>query len=496
MKREIEQLHRRFEPNAAPIPALVQDSWARCLDTYHLLPDARRHTTVLTHGELREAVEQQADLVLSATPEINRLFQRLVQGEHIVSLASSNGTKLLFRCAPPRLADLNAAGVLPGSIWSEEAEGTNGIGLCLKLGRAVSVVGGQHFHQSLKGLTCSVAPIFGLGGQVEAVLNVSSLQPETDRSAHLLQSIVERAAWRIEIQHFRRRNSQRRLINLAHEADFGDTAAQALVAIDEAGRIVDLTSNAPSILRQPRAALLDRRIDHVLELGSHSDQMVVSQPSEDLFARWEAPAKRHAPPTRTQRPLRQGLAWMPDPRHHELMARAERLLAGNQPLIILGETGVGKTLFAQALADRIPRRSLFLNCTADPSETSAALRQLQAEADYTLVLDHADEMPPALQNQLLALLADDDVLGSRGISLITVSKNGLAAQVNENRLRSDLAHRLDGSALCLPPLRQSVNLTEIITAVFATEASSVGRALSLSPAALAALLSHHWPGNL
>lgn len=494
VKREIEQLQRRFQPDAPPIPAVVQESWARCLESYHLLPDAQRHTTILTDAELRDAVDQQADLVLAATPEINRLFQRLVQGEHIVSLASAMGTKLLFRCAPPRLGDLNAAGVLPGSIWTEESEGTNGIGTSLKLGRAISIVGNQHFHQSLKRLTCSVAPIFGANGQVEAVLNVSSLQPETERSVQLLQGIVERAARRIEMQHFRRRNSQRRLVNLAQEADFADPATLALVALDEVGRIVDLTSAAPGMLGLSRKALLARRIDQVLEPGVGLDRPEIAQPSAVLFARWEAPSPRSvALPIAG---VAAATSWTPDARQHEILAQAERLLAGHQPLIIQGETGVGKTLFARQLASRLARRSLLLNCTAGPGETRAALRSLQGEAGYTLILDHADDMPPALQNQVLALLAEDEALGPRGISLITLAQTAIATLARDNRLRPDLAHRLQGSGLVLPPLRDAPQLDEIVQHAFAAETRSAGRSLTLAPAALAALLNHHWPGNL
>jgi transcriptional regulator of acetoin/glycerol metabolism len=83
---------------ALDLPDLVSESWKRCLSDYNLLPDSIPRAEVLSHSELLPILEEREDFLSIADPEIERLFQRLVDSEYLVSLASSQGAMLLFRC--------------------------------------------------------------------------------------------------------------------------------------------------------------------------------------------------------------------------------------------------------------------------------------------------------------------------------------------------------------------------------------------------------------
>lgn len=482
MQSDVQKLQSRFGSGLGPgLPSFVEDSWVRCLDSFQIQPDRARRPAILTRSELVDATARNEDLIRSATPEVERLFRRLAHGDYLVSLASALGEKLLFRCDPNLLGDLGAAGVTLGSIWTEETEGTNGIGTSLKTGRALSIIGDQHFHVTLKSLTCTVAPVLGQNGQILGALNVTSLQPEPQRAVRMLRDIVERSAARIESQLFRKRHQAHRLVALGHGDDYSDGAALALLALDDVGRIVDFSHEA--------ALMLGPQRERMLRSAALSD---LSLP-EGIFARWENLPAVHA--ARVQPQTIFGPPIPPiDPRQHELLRQAERLAAGHQPILISGATGVGKSAFAQLLAKS--RQSgqqpvVLIDGAADPDQTLQRLRSVSRTEEYTLILDNLPDLTPAAQLTLLGILDAAPVL------TLAVTHTPLADLMARGTLRADLAHRLSGSQLTLPALRDAPALRQIITAMFDQLAMAAGRpALRLAESALAALTAHHWPGNL
>lgn len=502
---EIEKFRIQTARNtSAPLPTVVADSWRRCLETYNLVPDAPRKTDVLTAVELDSALQNQEILVASATSEIERLFQRLASRDCMVSLASPNGVKLLFRCAPYWLDELKAAGVLLGSVWKEESQGTNGVGTCIKIGHAVSIVGEQHFNATVSGLTCTVAPIFGAHGELEGVLNVTSMRPEDFRTADILRDIVERSARRIEVQHFCSRNNGRRLVSLSSDGNFSDTAALSFLAIDDSNRIADLTSSAPLMLSQSRHELVNKRIEHILsalEDGQpFEDEKAHLASASKLAYRFAGSRKKlsFARTTLRKGPSRSTAMEFVDPRFSEAMAVAERLVKGRQPIVVQGETGVGKTTFAHALSQRASldhdHHTAIVNCALS-FEAADIISDLRNYDSFTLILDQADEMSVSVQQQLISLM-DESLLAARDIVLITVCTKDLAAAVAQGNLRRDLSDRIQGTAIALPPLRSAPSLRTLIHQIFGREADKLGRAIDVSAEALAILLNYHWPGNL
>lgn len=484
MRRDVQKLQSLYGATPAlGLPGFIEDSWLRCLDSYNILPDRPRRPAVLTPGELHEVTDHNEDLIRAATPEVERLFHRLSQGEYLVSLASAGGEKLLFRCSPYLLGDLAAAGVTLGSIWTEETEGTNGIGTSLKIGRGLSIVGDQHFHVGLKRLTCTVAPILGAQGQIVGALNVTSLQPEPAQAVRLLRDITERAATRIEMQLFRRRNQGRRLVTLGRDGDYSDSVATGLLALDDVGRIVDLSRNAPTLLGPQRERICGTAVLSERALP------------EGVTARWEPLALRSAPVAGPRAVVPLTPQNIPlDPRQTELLRQAVRLFSGHQPILIQGAAGVGKSTFAQALARaaQMGRQPVFLiDGAADPDQITARIRAINPGEESALILDNLADLPAAAQLAVLALLDAAPVM------TITVSATALAELIATGRLRADLAHRLSGTQFTLPDLRDAPALPQIIATLFNRLAEANGRAgLCLTDRALAALASHHWPGNL
>ncbi len=205
---------------------------------------------------------------------------------------------------------------------------------------------------------------------------------------------------------------------------------------------------------------------------------------------------------------------------------AERVATTSAPVLLLGETGTGKGLFAHAIhaaSQRAARSFVAVNCAALPDAlleselfghtkgaftgASEGRAGLFAEADGgTLFLDEIGEMTPALQAKLLRALETGAVrpVGASkeravDVRIIAATHADLRERVKDGSFREDLLYRLEVVALELPPLRERREDLPDLIAHFLREArgrhpgSPVER---LAPAALARLFDHRWPGNL
>ena len=206
--------------------------------------------------------------------------------------------------------------------------------------------------------------------------------------------------------------------------------------------------------------------------------------------------------------------------------RAARMAQVDAPLLITGETGTGKELFAHACHAGSGRRSqpfFALNCAAlpenlaeselfgySPGAFSGALRGgkpglLELADGGTVFLDEIGEMSPYLQAKLLRFLNDGSfrrVGGDRevrvNVRVISATHKSLDEMVAAGAFRQDLLFRLNVLTLHVPPLRaRTDDILPLAQFFIARACEQVGRAsVRLSPAASAALLTNPWPGNV
>jgi two-component system response regulator GlrR len=205
--------------------------------------------------------------------------------------------------------------------------------------------------------------------------------------------------------------------------------------------------------------------------------------------------------------------------------RLKRFAACDAGVLILGETGTGKEVFAQAthyLSARAARPMVAINCGAVPAElmeaelfghvkgayTNAHISRtgLVSEAQRgTLFLDDVDCLPLPAQAKLLRFLQEREyrVVGSNvvqhaDVRVIAASNRDLAAMARQGGFRQDLFYRLNVLTLSLPPLREHKEDIAALAQHFLRQfAQRYGRpACRLSPGALMKLVGYDWPGNV
>ena len=212
------------------------------------------------------------------------------------------------------------------------------------------------------------------------------------------------------------------------------------------------------------------------------------------------------------------------PKLREAVELARRVAPQDSPILLVGETGTGKEIFAQSVHRSSRRRSgkfLAINCAAVPETLIESLLfgtkkgsftgsedkagYLEEAAGGTLFLDELNSMSLAMQSKILRVLQEKTfrrVGGSQDLRLdvrvISSCNEDPFKAVAENTFRRDLFYRLSTVMLELPPLREHLeDLEELIRYhLEATAYQFVHAVTRLDPEVLAVLRAYHWPGNV
>ena len=220
-------------------PSGVEDvsrSWQRSAKRHGVDPGDRRAPNILTFAELKNSREPLDELICSAQEEIDRLYTVVREAGYTVLLCDSSGVAVEHRGENAKASRFQYWGTWVGGVWSEEVEGTNGIGTCIVEERPVTVHGSQHFRSRHISLSCSGAPVFGVDGRLIAVLDVSAIDPQLSERAHALTGpLTVRSALAIEERFFRQQFCREWIVAVAPPQG---GAQGMLLAIDGNQRIV------------------------------------------------------------------------------------------------------------------------------------------------------------------------------------------------------------------------------------------------------------------
>ena len=524
---------------------LVLASWDRSLRRHGLDPHCIAPPSVVTAAELRHAMTPLEEMLAVATPEVDRLFSRLANAGAILTLNDADGRTLLLRCNASMVAEVSAAGLLLGSIWSEASQGTNGIGICLEEKAAISIETQDHFSSRLVDLSCTAAPIFGSDGAVAAVLNATTSHRGNPQLHALILEVVVATTTRIENIWFERRHAQSHIFRLSRFSDFSDLSLEARLALDSSGRVIDATANASSTLMLGSHKVIGGTSSQIFGLSQSELWSTEGRPAqlqgEDGSPIFFQPCVRPRVSNRAHASVRRiefspsASSDLEQPELANLVGRspalmkqvhvARRLVDRCLPVLIQGETGTGKSALAKALHRQSVHSTgnfVSINCAAIPKELieselfghrpgafTGASRQgakgriLEADGG-TLFLDEIGDMPLELQSRLLHVISDGEIvpIGATTpvkvrFALISASLHDLEVLVRKGQFREDLYFRINGSTLRLPPLRQRPDRSALMEDILREEALLADKpTMQFAPSARRLLARHSWPGNI
>lgn len=221
--------------------------------------------------------------------------------------------------------------------------------------------------------------------------------------------------------------------------------------------------------------------------------------------------------------LPQGFVPGSSPASRTLLETLARLADFDLPVLLLGETGVGKELIAQTLhASSNRRRGPFvpINCAAVPGDlleaelfgighgVATGVRgrrgKFEEASGGTLFLDEVGELPLDLQPKLLRALQEREIeqIGGRRTStdvrIITATNVDLEAAMARGAFRPDLYYRIAAATVTIPPLRERrEDLAGLLTAFLERTLRATGKPVrGISKSAFEVMSRYHWPGNV
>ncbi|MGE8482350.1 MAG: sigma-54-dependent Fis family transcriptional regulator [Pseudomonas sp.] len=528
--------------------AIIQDSWSRCR-AFGLDHQSAPAFDQLPADGIAHLLESQHSLVQTTHQEVLPYYENILSNSNCLIMLADNHGQVLTSWGTQRFIEPSLTrGFSVGASWMEHCSGTNAIGTALACEQAVHIEHDEHFLKANRFMTGSAAPIFDAERKVIAVLDVSSdsyLPP-----SHTL-GMVKMMSQTVE---------NRLILNLFHGQHFQltfntglnnlDSQWAGMLIFDETGQVLSANRRADNLLgislsRVSVESLFKVSLMELLNQpdglpfslqasGSNRFQCVLKRPKQAsiqarLFAEKKS-TETKSPEIKCTEPALAAPAAISlntlhfgDSRVEKAVRQAERLLEKDIPLLIHGETGVGKEVFVKALhhaSSRSKQPFIAVNCAAIPAELveselfgyekgaftganqKGSIGLIRKADKGTLFLDEIGDMPLPTQARLLRVLQERCVqpVGSSelfpvDIRIISATNRSLREQVQLGRFREDLYYRIGGLTLELPPLRERSDKQALFKRLW-EQHREPSQWAGLSPEVLELFSRHPWPGNL
>ncbi|KRB97889.1 Fis family transcriptional regulator [Hydrogenophaga sp. Root209] len=513
-----------------------------------------------SHGVLPDALEENRFLFQHAAPVMETLYDQIVNTHSMVLLTSAKGLVLHSLGDMDFLERASQVALTPGMDWSEKSKGTNAIGTALSEEEALTVHGGQHYMNANKFLTCSASPIFDPYGQVIGALDVTG----DHRSYHQhTLALVRMSAQMIENHMFADIFPKAIRIHFHTRSEFLGTLVEGIAVFSPEGRFLSANRSAQFQIGLPFSALKAHTffslfglpVSALVELFSgatpnpkqlcmHNGVSVWCRVKLKTSNMWaakpgghtsEAPGQPQPTSAAAQpgpEPLKQTGKKMQFSSLHYLdtgdaqvtsVIHKLRMVSGRDiPIMILGETGTGKDLLAQAIhgdSTRAAQPFVSVNCASIPdtlieselfgyeegaftgARKKGSIGKILQAHGGTLFLDEIGDMPKHLQARLLRVLQERKVspLGAGkevevDVAVVSATHKNLKDMIARGDFREDLYYRLNGLVVRLPALRERSDF-ELVVQKILLALSEGSQPVGVSAPVMDLFKRYAWPGN-
>ena len=555
LRKEWEKFIRNGVVNIKVIRPVVLESWKRS-KRWGLNPE-KNINIVLNKEQLTNKLKENQELIKVSSPLLEILASSVQSSGFRIDLFSKDVFIIKQWGDYETLENSRKFGTFPGVCKAEHLVGTNSIGLASFLKIPVQLIGPEHYNIRLHQWTCSSAPIKDIFGNILGIINMTGNYKLVHK--HTLGMVIA-AARAIENLIIQKEDSKKlevenEYLNASIESNF-----DAVLIVDEKGRIIRANRVVEKIFGLPVDVILNQNTEDIFGVNNPLAQVLIegSEINEEEISL--KISGRNKVFYSTIRPifiefheLKGVIAFFREisavrrmakrysiskakftfedligrnKKFEEAVSVAKKVANSSVKILLEGETGTGKELFAHAIhnfSSRINKPFVAINCAAIPIELMESelfgyeegaftgarrgglLGKIELAEGGTLFLDEISSMPLALQSKFLRVLEAGVItrIGGReeivtNVRIISATNKDLWEEIRNYNFREDLFYRINLATVRIPPLRERKDDISLLIEYFYNR--KYGKNLKIESIvenkALQILFSYWWPGNI
>jgi sigma-54 dependent transcriptional regulator, acetoin dehydrogenase operon transcriptional activator AcoR len=534
--------------------SIIHQSWQRSRENKI---DPNRKNGKVSKELWQKSVLDNAELIHTSLPLMNDIYQ-LVEGTgFMVVICDKNGRLLKTIGDEDILKKAQKISFVEGADWSEEAVGTNAIGTCIKENMPLQVFHYEHYLKICQEWTCSASPIRGSDGNLAGVLNVSG--PYEKVHPHTLGMVVSTAKAVENLMKLQEKIRRNDLMKSYLEATM-NSLTSGIILVNQQGDIIQANKTLQDMIQLNEEDIFDKKINQVFENKLFQAGIFMLDIIKDKDIRLKTkirPKTKHVllnckPVYRGEIRIGSLLTFQEIQKVRQLVNhftgnRAtitfkeiigenqlfinsinEARAASNSPanVLLLGESGTGKDLFAQAIHNNSNRSTMpfiAINCGAIPRDLLGSELFGYAEGAFTgarkggnsgkfeladggtIFLDEIGEMSLDMQVLLLRVLQNREInrIGDHkvipvDVRIIAATNKNLKEEVRKGNFREDLYFRVNVLPIHIPSLREREEDITLLASHFVRlyHQKIPQKIESILPSYMNAIKKYDWPGNV
>jgi len=535
----------------------VFDSWTICKEL-GVDPIRIPHHEILTGADLKRLLEHNASFIDISRPFMQNLHKFLAGSGFLVALYDSGGYVLEVIGDENAINHARRGEFVVGSLWTEESAGNNNVGTVLRLKKPIQIFAAQHYHRFFHNETDSSAPIYNPEG---ALVGGICLTGHYFRATPDTLGMVIAAAQAIENEMQTRKAARELQLAYSFQKTVITSIPEALITIDNKGIVSLVNENAKKLLfphvenavGQPAQKIFGKENSRFLSfIKDHEnytdaevrifvrnigyDYTVTCNTISDVDGKIIGKIVILNEIQRAKTLVTKMIGAKAKLGFNDICGRNARFLTtieqarvvsqNSSNVLLLGESGTGKDIFAQAIHNASDRRNgpyVAINCAAIPRDLITSELFGYSEGAYTgsrrggnqgkfeladggtIFLDEIAETPLELQAVLLRVLEDKSVVrigGSRvrpvDVRIIAATNRDILNEIHKGSFRKDLYYRLSVFSIHMLPLSERLDDIPVLAQNFIRKYAlhSKKNACRVNPQVIEAFQRYNWPGNI
>ncbi len=503
---------------------------------------------ILDKEMLQERFSKNRNLILTASSYMDQLIKFVEKSNFYVLLTDGEGCILNAIGNEEILSEAFSMKMIPGAFMDEKNIGTNAMSMVITHKKPIQISGNEHFIKAYHKWTCSAAPITNTKNELIGVLNLTGYTEFVH--SHTLGMVVA-ASNAIKEMIKVREYSNYQNINTQHLKNIFESIPVSIITSDVEGKIklcnkkaLNMFGNKVKDMKKiiddwdqvKNDIYLGERISHPINMRSFrtdfscnlSVNTIYNSEENDIEIVYvfEETNKKNRKKYGNDAYYTFDKIIGEDEKILKIIQYAKKIANSKSTILIMGETGTGKEVFAQSIhnySSRMDGPFIALNCGAIPKQLieselfgyeegaftgakkGGSTGKFELANGGTVMLDEIGEMPIDMQTKLLRVLQEGVITKIGGLKSIPIDVRIIAAtnkdlkkEVEQGKFRKDLYYRLNVLPIYLPSLRERRGDIILLVNYFIKDiCQRINKTpIEMPKEYLKKMMSYSWPGNI